>query len=103
MSDKKPTLTVQLMNANIRISELERELAETNSAHDTTGRMLAEATIELLEAERLVAVHKTEAHNLRLKQRSNIKVLAPRAEYVRPAWMEAARQQAMATGSVVLA
>ena len=34
---------------------------------------------------------------------TNRKVIAPRAEWVRPSWMEAARAKAMATGSVVLA
>ena len=99
----KPTLTVQLMHANARIAELERELADRNRAYATLDRMHDDVTIELLEAERLVAVHKTEAHNLRLKQRGNVKVLAPRPPVVRPEWMELARAQAMASGKSALA
>ena len=67
---KAPTLTVQLMNATIRIAELEKQLAEAKAAKPAN---------------------------------TNRKVIAPRAEWVRPAWMEAARQQAMANGCVVLA
>lgn len=83
---KAPTLTVQLMNATIRISELEQQLAE------------AKAQFAKAESARLkLAVEAIKPAN------TNRKVIAPRAEWVRPAWMEAARAQAMATGSVVLA
>ena len=80
----KPTLTVQLMHAQARIAELEALLGNEN--------------LRTLELEQQLAEAKAAK-----PANTNRKVIAPRPEWVRPAWMEAARAKAMATGSVVLA
>ena len=82
----KPTLTVQLMHATARIAELEIQLA--NLARELLD---SQTTSDVLTAKLIAKPAYT-----------NRKVIAPRPEWVRPAHMEAARQQAMATGSVVL-
>ena len=83
----KPTLTVQLMHAQARISGLEQQLA------DLARELLdSQTTCDVLTAKLTAKPANT-----------NRKVIAPRPEWVRPAWMEAARQQAMTSGSVVLA
>lgn len=106
MSNKKPTLTVQLMNANIRIAELEKLVDTAGHLRGQLNTELKWAQHDLAEAQRLVDVHKNEAHNLRLKQRPsdwNRKVVQPRTERVLPAWMENARAAAMASGKSVVA
>lgn len=98
----KPTLTVQLMHARRRIAELESMVLSIDEIRSEQSVHLAELNDRIEELERLVEVHKAEAHNLRLKQRGNsaIKTVA-HTPWVRPAHMEAARQQAMSTGCVV--
>lgn len=77
----KPTLTVQLMHAQRRIAELESMVLSIDEIRSEQNVRIAE-----LEAARPAKpAIKTVAHTL----------------WQRPAWMEAARAQAMATGQVV--
>ena len=83
MATQRQTLTVQLCNANIRIAELESQLISAEFS-------ITALTHELAEAQKPKA-----------QSPARIAYLArPRAEWVRPAHMEAARQAAMATGRV---
>lgn len=83
----KQTLTVQLMHATARIAELEAMVI----------------AIDEIRSEQNVRIAELEAAKAAKPANTNRKVIAPRAPYVRPAWMEAARQAAMATGQVTLA
>lgn len=67
MATQKQSLTVKLAHAEIRIAELEADLAASDGTYITM-------VVALAELERLVEVHKTEAHNLRLKGRTPARI-----------------------------
>ena len=60
-------------------------------------------TVRLMHATARIAELEQQLAQAKTVRTFNKRVIAPRVEWTRPAWMEAARAQAMATGCVVLA
>ena len=106
MSTVRQTLTVKLAHAEIRIAELEASLESqvaTSSADLQTIALLQEQHGHLMhDFVEVNAAYVILREQARKVVKPTTKCLAPRAAWVRAPHMEAARQQAMATGRVVL-